>query len=474
VSLRLRLVLLVLGLTTVLLGGLGLYVGASLRVWTLEVVDAELGHRADLLAYQLRLEEGRLELPDADEDDAVARVLTFRVEAEDGSVLAGAGTDWPAATSALPPEGLTTLDGRGGKPLRVLSRPFRPRRGHDEQREHSREGPGYGEALVLRVAAPLTAFSVLADRFRDGLLVALALASLLGAAGAALLAQVLLAPLRRLVRAVDGIGASSLQTRLDPAGLDPDLSRLAVAFNGVLGRLAEAFAAQRAFVGRASHALRTPLASILSQAEVALLKDREPQAYRQALGAVAEAARDASGLADGLLALTRADALETGERPARLRLDQLADELSRLFGPRAEAAGLRFSARAAAGLELVATRGRVREMVDALLDNALRYTPREGAVQFEARAEEGRVVLEVLDTGPGVRPEERAQVFERFYRGSAATGTGQRGSGLGLAVVQALAAAEGAEVSLDEAPGGGTRVRLSYPADGALTRPAGS
>jgi signal transduction histidine kinase len=102
-------------------------------------------------------------------------------------------------------------------------------------------------------------------------------------------------------------------------------------------------------------------------------------------------------------------------------------------------------------------------MLDALLDNALRYTPRGGEVRFMARAEDGAVVLEVLDTGLGVMAEEREQVFERFQRGSAASQTGAAGSGLGLAVVRSLAAAEGAQVTLEDAPGGGTRAQLRYP-----------
>jgi signal transduction histidine kinase len=449
-SLRVRLVLLVLTLTTLLLGGLGLYVGGSLRTWTVESVDAELTRRAEVLVHEVHFEDGQLEVDE--DDDLGERSWPFRLETATGEVLRSDGAEW--ATRGLPAQGFATISGRAGKPLRVLSVSFQPDRGESEAR------------LVLRVAAPLSAFSGLAERFRTGLAVALALAALLGGAGAALLAGIFLAPLRRLSKAADGIEATSLETRLDTRGLDPELSRLAAAFNGVLGRLADAFATQRAFVGRASHALRTPLATILSQAEVALLRERTPQAYREALGLIAESARDSARLADGLLALTRADAAQGAEAPVEVRLDELAQELTRLLSPRAEAAGLAFSAHAPPGLALKTSRSRLREMLDALLDNAVRYTPAGGRVGFEARQEGAAVVLEVVDSGPGIKAEERTQVFERFYRGSAASQSGQRGSGLGLSVVQALAASEGARVELDEAPGGGARVRLRYPARG--------
>lgn len=444
-SLKTRLVLLVSVLTIALLGGLGLYLGGSLRSWTAEVVDADLDRRARGLAHEVEYEHGRLEL---DDGDLRRRGWPFRIEDSDGSVLFTSRVGWP--TTSTPPLGFVTLEGLDGAPLRVLSLEFEPRHGR-------------GERLMLRVAAPLTTFGELADRVRTGLLVALLLAVVLGAVGAAVLAQILLRPLRTLSQQVAGIGANSLGTRLETKGLDPELGRLALAFNGMLGRLGGAFDAQRAFVGRASHALRTPLASILSQAEVALLRERSPEAYRSALSAIAESARDSARLADGLLALTRADAAERGAEQEALSPSELSGELERLFAPRAEAAGLHFSATAPKDLVLRATRHRLREMLDALLDNAVRYTPRGGAVRFEARAEGGEVVLEVADTGLGIEVEERDQVFERFFRGSAATKSGQPGSGLGLSLVKALSEAEGARLVVESGPAGGTRVRLVYP-----------
>jgi signal transduction histidine kinase len=446
-SLRLKLVLLVSSLTIVLLGGLGLYLGGSMRAWTTEVVDEELSRRARGLSHEVEYRHGRLEV---DDDDLKRRGWPFRVEREGGGALITGSAGWPLTST--PALGYTTVEGADGAPLRVLSLVFEPHHGR-------------GEQLTLRVAAPLSLFAGIAERFRLGMAVALVLAALLGALGAALLAQVFLGPLRRLSQAVAGVEASSLGTRLETTGLGPELGRLAATFNGVLGRLAGAFDAQRAFVGRASHALRTPLASILSQAEVALLRERSPEAYRAALTAVAEAARDSARLADGLLALTRADdAVGRGAERESVDLAQLAAELERLFLPRAETAGLRFSASAGSGLTVGATRGRLRELLDALIDNALRYTPRGGTVRFEAREDGGgAVVLEVEDTGLGITPEERAQVFERFFRGSAAVKSGQGGSGLGLALVKALSEAEGARLSLEAPDGGGTRVRVVYP-----------
>lgn len=442
-SLRARLVLLVLGLTTVLLGGLGFALAGSLSRWTEEVVDAELQRRAQALQRELHVEHGELELEEADHLPSGA---PLRLERPGGEVLLERGA-WPAAL----PVGLgaATVALASGEPMRVLSVSFVPR--------------GAEAPLVLRVAAPLGTVSGVADRFRVGLLLALLLAAVLSAGGAALLARTFLAPLQRLSRDVDRLDPGALTGRLDPTGLDPELTRLARAFNGLLDRIAAGIERQRAFVGRASHALRTPLASLLAQGEVALRRERSAEEYRAALEAIVATTRDATALTDALLALSRADAATTEAAKEPVDLRALALELERLFHPRAELAGLALEVAVPEGLRLRASRQRLREALDALLDNAVRYTPRGGHVRLSAREHGGGVALDVDDSGPGFTPDERAQVFERFFRGAAAEQSGQPGSGLGLSVVKALVEVEGGSATLADAPGGGARVTLAFP-----------
>jgi signal transduction histidine kinase len=331
----------------------------------------------------------------------------------------------------------------------VLSERFTPRDGRDP--------------LLLRVAAPLGAAGKLVARLRQGLLLALALAALLSAGGAALLAHWLLAPLHRLSADVDRLEARSLAGRLETAGLDPALARLAVAFNGLLSRVAAVVEGQQAFIGRASHALRTPLASILTEAEVALRRERTAEGYRQSLEAIAASTRGAARLTDGLLALNRAEADRAPAAREEVPLDTFAQQLLRRFAARAEAAGLSLEASAPAGLTLRCAPERLGEAVDALVDNALRYTPRGGSVGFEAREHGAGARLLVRDTGPGFAPADRAHVFERFFRGSAAAASGQPGSGLGLSLAKALVEAEGGALCLEESPGGGAALALSFP-----------
>ncbi len=445
-TLRLKLMVFVATLLALVVSGVGLLVSTGLQRWTLEVVDAELSRRALALAGSMHQEHGELERAGDDDDGptVTAHGWPFRVEGSNGNVVLQEGR-WHV-TEALPPSGANTVSTSKGL-LRVWSMTFTPRVEHESE----------AQSYVLRVAAPLAAFSGLADRVWLGLLLALGVAIVLGVAGAALLAQVFLAPLSRLTAAARSLDTTSTTARLDVSGLDPDSKGLADAFNGALGRLAAAAEQQRHFIARASHALRTPLAAVLSQAEVALRKERTVPDYKAMLDDIAASARDSAKLVDGLLSLSRADATTPVERTS-VDFNDLLFEAKRLFDARAHAKSIDLAVSAPGGATVVASRTRLRELLDALLDNALTYTPEGGVVRVEVKGS----MLEVRDSGPGIPAPEREQVFERFFRGSSAKGT--PGSGLGLSVVRAIAEAEGATVSIDSAPEGGACVRVRFPA----------
>ena len=251
--------------------------------------------------------------------------------------------------------------------------------------------------------------------------------------------------------AATGVGSLDSTVRLD--GLDPELRRVATAFNDLLGRLEAAMRQQRQLVSRASHALRTPVATIRTRAEVSLRREREPAAYCEALGEIQSAARDASVLISQLLTLSRLD-----ERREQLAVEEVpvaavAGEVARLLAPRAEEAGISLELDVSEGLTVTANRGGLRELLEALLDNAVRYTPRGGRAGVAADAMPGgRCLLRVWHTGPGIPEDERSKVLERFYRGTSGTASGQPGSGLGLSVVKAIADAHGARVRLGVRP----------------------
>lgn len=442
-SLRWQVALVVLLVTAGTVGGVGLAVVRALDAWTLDVVDRQLAERTQRLRAALSHEPGELELDDDDAPDG-----WYRVEREGGGVLASSPR-WPELGPAV--DGAVTVPRAGQSPVRARAEAWRP-----SPTEAS---------LWLRVAAPLEAELLLADRVRGGVLGLSLVGVLVAALAAWLLARRLLAPFDRLSRQVDALEPSAVEQRVDEAGLGPELRRVASAFNGLLARVAGVLAAQRGFSARASHALKTPVAALRTTAEVALRHERSAADYRAALEDVLATAKDAARLADGLLALQRADASAHGEALQPVPVAPLLRRAERLFDARAREAGVTLAVTAPEGLACLAHPLALDECLDAVLDNAVRYTPRGGRVLLEARPAPGGVVLEVRDDGPGFAPDEQPQVFERFFRGAAAASTS--GSGLGLALVKALVEAQGGQVTAGRAPEGGARVSLHLRSSGA-------
>jgi signal transduction histidine kinase len=457
-----KIVALVVGLTLVLLGGLGLFLGGSWSRWSRDTLDAGLEERAAAIAARVEVKRGgRLEM----EGEAAGALRDpshpFRVVGPGGQLTGGGALPWP---DAVPGEAVT-VQGAAGGAWRIVTRSL-PAGEREEDRgerdDHRGERPGRAD-LVVQVAGQEAPFSALGERFRRGLLLALVGALLLGGVAAALLAHLSLRPLARLAGEVESIGATMLERRVGEHGLDPELRHVARAFNQLLGRLEEAMQRQRQLVSRASHSMRTPTATILTCAEVALRRERSPAEYRAALADIAAAARESSVLVAHLLALARLDEPRGAAALAPVPLDALAAEAAQLVAPRAVEAGLTVEVDVPTGIIVRGDRVGLREFLEALLDNALRYTPRGGRCGIRAEVGTGGATLSVWDTGPGIPEPERGHVFDRFFRGSAALGADLPGSGLGLAIVKAIADAHGAPVAVGERPGGGAVFSMVLP-----------
>jgi signal transduction histidine kinase len=211
--------------------------------------------------------------------------------------------------------------------------------------------------------------------------------------------------------------------------------------------------AQRDFVANASHQLRTPLTGIKLRLEA--IRGEGGPAAEEAAKAEAELDR-LSALVDDLLALARASSEEAVAEP--VDLGEAARAAERRWAEPAATAGHELALAGGNGGRILAAPADVAQILDNLIENAIRYSP--AGAQITVGTEHGALV--VSDTGPGIPPEERARVFERFYRGAGGRSTGP-GTGLGLAIVAELAERWGGRVELLDGPG--TRVRASFPAD---------
>lgn len=313
--------------------------------------------------------------------------------------------------------------------------------------------PGSGDVVVVAADA-----SPIADAQRELLatygpvaLVATALACLLGY----VIARRGLAPIARMAAETEAIGHDG--TRRERLTLPPrrdEVHELGRTLNGMLDRLDDAMARERAFTADASHELRTPLAIV--RTELDLAGHKMPPAVRASIDSAAEEVDHMAALVDDLLLLARADADRVGETQ-QLDLGEVVADVVRRFKPLAERQGI---ALAVHGDAVVPGDERaVRRAVTNLLDNAVRHAPPGGTVEVGVEDLGVGARIAVADSGPGVDEAQLPHLFERFTRVDGARNL-PGGAGLGLAIVAAVAAAHGGAVRAANRPEGGLQVAL--------------
>jgi len=270
-----------------------------------------------------------------------------------------------------------------------------------------------------------------------------------------------LAPLARVTRA--------LETRR-PEALDPlqeerlplEVRPLVHALNGLLARLAAALDTQKAFVADAAHELRTPLAAVQIQSQL-VARAHDEDARREALADLQAGVTRATRLAEQLLALARAEPDGAVEKEA-LDLRALVEGCVAAHAPLAQRRGIDLGFEESHAATVTADADALRVMFGNLLDNAVKYTPEGGRIDVSLALDpDGRPVVGIADSGPGIPANERDRVFDRFYRDTSARArTDVSGSGLGLAIVRRIAVQHGVELELGDAPLGGLLVSVRF------------
>lgn len=272
-----------------------------------------------------------------------------------------------------------------------------------------------------------------------------------------------IAPMRRLKSAIDRRDSLDL-TPIDPVQAPEEMQPLIESVNALLARVEDNFEVQRRFIADAAHQLRTPLAGLKSQTELALA-ERDPDEVRKALRRLEQATERTIHLANRLLALARAGTVHAPNH-VPVPLLPIVREVVGEFVQRAVEREIDFGIEADEVLQPVLERADpllIHELVSNLVDNALRYTPAGGEVTVAVRrATDGALEIDVVDSGPGIAVGERERVFDPFYRGADAV---PGGTGLGLAIVRAIANAHHAQIQIGSGRDGkGTVVRVTFPA----------
>ena len=312
-------------------------------------------------------------------------------------------------------------------------------------------------ALLARAPVDLSSIRLVERRVLLAAGVALIIAVLLGYAGARMFAR----RIKRLERAADRIASG----RFDEPVVDTrgdELAALASAFDRMRVRLAHLDDARRAFVANASHELRTPLFSLGGFLELLDDEDLDEATRREFLASMREQVARLTKLASDLLDLTRLDAGRMTVEREPVDLGALAEEIAEEFRPVAQATRHSLEVGSAEPVFADADELRALQIGRILVENALLHTPPETSVRVRAGLRGGRAVLEVEDDGPGIPPEQREQLFERFYR---LEGTRASGSGLGLAIARELAGLMEGTIEITSPPGR-TVFTLSLPGAG--------
>jgi signal transduction histidine kinase len=247
---------------------------------------------------------------------------------------------------------------------------------------------------------------------------------------------------------------------LPAQGLPEEVSPLVAALNGLLQRLGQTLETQRAFLSDAAHELRSPLTALKLQIEQ-LRRAHDDAQREQAVATLSDGVERAARIVEQLLSLARTEPGAQAPAMEPLDLSELVRRAVADTVPYALSRGSGFELQADAAVAVRGERQGLVALVRNLADNAVRYSPPGAQVLLRVFAEGGRAVLQVDDTGPGIPPSERERVFDRFYRRASG---GEEGTGLGLAIVKGVAERHGATVELGDAPGGGLRVTVRFPA----------
>ena len=272
-----------------------------------------------------------------------------------------------------------------------------------------------------------------------------------------------LSPVDAITRTARTIGGSDLSQRLEALHTGDELQRLTDTLNEMLSRIETAFLRITQFTADASHELRTPISLIRTEAEIALRKSRSEEEYRDALFHILTEAEATSSMVEKLLSLARSD---SGQRALEWRPVDLGDTALRVVGEWQavlESKALRLTETIAGGVYVVGDKTALRQLLNILLDNAVKYTPGPGTIGLSVEERSNTAVLKVTDSGIGIDPEDRDRIFERFYRADKARSRESGGAGLGLAIAQWIVMQHHGSLEVESTPGKGSTFVLELP-----------
>jgi two-component system heavy metal sensor histidine kinase CusS len=297
------------------------------------------------------------------------------------------------------------------------------------------------------------------ERFMKQFASLLAAVLALGVAAAAIIAWSVtkrgLRPLGKMTRALQRVGPKQLHERVPTVGWPRELQPLALAFDDMLARLEDSFVRLSQFSADIAHELRTPIANIRGEAEVALSRARPAEEYREVLESTIAECQHLGLIADNLLFLARTEAAEGHLQRTSFDGRAAIEKIAAFYEPIAEEQKL--TIRCGGQATFVADEMLFSRAVNNLVENAAHHTPGGGTIEISVASSE----VSVRDDGAGISAQHLPRVFDRFYR--ADTSRSSEGVGLGLALVKSIMDLHGGTARIESEPGLGTTVTLTFP-----------
>jgi len=323
--------------------------------------------------------------------------------------------------------------------------------------------PAPGETYLLQVAEPLDqvdrVIEAAEQRLVWGILAGLIVAALLGywMAGRAL------APLSRLAADTRAISITNLQHRLPMRGGRDELDEVAQAFNQALDRLERAFSEMRQFSGALAHELRTPLAVLRGETELALTQSWSSAELRARLAVQLDEFDKLARLITQILTLARAEGGEIVLAREPVDLGPLCSSVTEQLEPVAEARGVHLGCAVSSPVTVVGDAGWLERLLLILLDNAIKFTPSGGLVDVRVSRERALARLDVRDTGPGIAADALPHLFEPFYRADPSRSRQTEGAGLGLALAKWIVAHHDGTIGVTSPQSAGSTFTVRLP-----------
>ena len=316
-----------------------------------------------------------------------------------------------------------------------------------------------GQTYTIHVAQDRSSDEQLEKRFGILLGVVLAGSILASAIIAITVTKHGLRPLGEMTRSLERIGPSHLNERVAPAGWPRELQPLATTFDAMLARLEDSFKRLSQFSADLAHELRTPIANIMGEGQVALTRERTPSEYREVIESTIAECERLSGIVDNLLFVARVDAArESIERKlidARAAVEKIATFYQTLAEDR------NVAIHCSGEGEIYVDPALFERALGNLMDNALRFTPEGGTIQISITVKAAHSEVTVSDNGYGITPEHLPRVFDRFYRVDSSRSSD--GAGLGLALVKSIVDLHGGSAKIESEVSRGTTVTLTFP-----------